>query len=66
LPPHKHLGQLATADAKQLQEARDNREKTQDELRMEQEQARKPPLSRIINIAEMEVMSTHSAADERG
>ncbi|KAI0702513.1 FMN-dependent dehydrogenase-domain-containing protein [Cytidiella melzeri] len=54
LPPHAHLGQLDTASAEQLQDVRENREKTQDELRMEQEQARKRPLNQILNIVEME------------
>ncbi|KAI0094623.1 FMN-dependent dehydrogenase-domain-containing protein [Irpex rosettiformis] len=54
LPLSKHLGQLDVIAAKQLQDARENREKTQDELRMEQEQARKKPLSQILNVTEFE------------
>ncbi|KAI0348665.1 hypothetical protein BDW22DRAFT_1424813 [Trametopsis cervina] len=54
LPPEKHLGPLDTASKQILQAARDNREKTPDELRMEQEQARKPPLNRVMNVQQME------------
>ena len=55
LPPHKHLGRLEGAAVQQLQDARENREKTNDERRMEEEQARKPPLNQIINVMEIEV-----------
>ncbi|KAI0815253.1 FMN-dependent dehydrogenase-domain-containing protein [Irpex lacteus] len=54
LPKHKHLGHLDTDSAKQLQDVRENREKTQDELRMEQEQASKKPISHILNVSEFE------------
>ena len=55
LPKHKHLGQLETAAAEQLRDIREHKEKTRDELRMEQEQARKKPLSQILNVSEFEV-----------
>lgn len=58
LSPEKHLGELDTASASQIQAVRDTREKTEDELRTEREQAAKPPLNRILDLQEMEVSST--------
>ncbi|THH02863.1 hypothetical protein EW026_g75 [Hermanssonia centrifuga] len=54
LSPEKHLGELDTASASQIQAVRDTREKTEDELRTEREQAAKPPLNRILDLQEME------------
>ncbi|CAL1696102.1 unnamed protein product [Somion occarium] len=54
LPPEKHLGDLDVSSANELAAARQDRKKTEDELRMEREQANKPPLSRILNLQEME------------
>ena len=41
LPKQKHLGDLDTSAAREIQAAREKREKTEDELRMEREQANK-------------------------
>jgi len=54
LPREKHLGDLDHAAAEKLQAVRDSREKTQDEIRMELEQSKKPPLRRVLNLQEME------------
>lgn len=55
LPPQKHLGELDNAAARDLENIRNNREKTQDEIRVEREQAAKPPLNQLINLQEIEV-----------
>jgi L-lactate dehydrogenase (cytochrome) len=39
----------------ELQRAQANREKTQDELRMERAELNKPPLKRILTLQDMEV-----------
>ncbi|KAK7694509.1 hypothetical protein QCA50_001695 [Cerrena zonata] len=54
LAPEKHLGDLDSSSAAALSDARQHRKKTEDELRMEREQANKPPLSRILDLQEME------------
>lgn len=38
-----------------LENARKSRKKTQDEIRVEREHAKKPPLSRILDLNDMEV-----------
>jgi len=55
LPPEKHLGDIDNAAQSQLESATKNRKKTDDELRMEREQAAKPSINRILNLQEMEV-----------
>ena len=55
LPKEKHLGDIDSAAADKLQAQRDSREKTEDELRVEREQAAKPPLNRVLDLQEMEV-----------
>ncbi|KAL6302198.1 FMN-dependent dehydrogenase-domain-containing protein [Sparassis latifolia] len=54
LPKDKHLGVLDTAGAQELKEERESRRKTKDELRMEEAEAVKPPLSRVMNLLDME------------
>ncbi|GJE85999.1 FMN-dependent alpha-hydroxy acid dehydrogenase family protein [Phanerochaete sordida] len=54
LPPEKHLGDLESSAAQDLDNARLNRKKTADEVRIEREQAKKPPLSHILNLKDME------------
>ncbi|KAJ3558671.1 hypothetical protein NM688_g782 [Phlebia brevispora] len=54
LPKSKHLGAIDSIAASALQAAKRSRGKTEDELRMEREQAAKPPLNRILNLQEME------------
>lgn len=55
LPKEKHLGSIESAAADKLQAQRESREKTEDELRIEREQAAKPPLNRVLDLQEMEV-----------
>ncbi|KAL4243141.1 cytochrome b5 family protein [Abortiporus biennis] len=54
LPPQKHLGKLDSVSLDQLELARGHRKKTEDELRIEREQAAKPPINRILNLKQME------------
>ncbi|EPQ60684.1 hypothetical protein GLOTRDRAFT_31249 [Gloeophyllum trabeum ATCC 11539] len=54
LPKEKHLGDLDTASAQQVAQASENKPKTKDELRIEQAQREKPPLSRVLSLLEME------------
>lgn len=55
LPREKHLGDLDSSSIAALSDARQHRKKTEDELRIEREQANKPPISRILTLQEMEV-----------
>ena len=55
LPRDRHLGDLNATSAQTLQSARESKKKTEDELRVEREQTAKPPLSRILDLQEMEV-----------
>ncbi|KAF8922417.1 FMN-dependent dehydrogenase-domain-containing protein [Mucidula mucida] len=54
LPPSKHLGSLDATASQQMQTARDNRVKTKDELRVEQAMKERPPLNRLLSIADIE------------
>ncbi|KDQ63607.1 hypothetical protein JAAARDRAFT_189164 [Jaapia argillacea MUCL 33604] len=54
LPKSKHLGSLDTAGASEMTKARENKQKTKDELRMEQAEKEKPPLSQVLSVLEME------------
>ncbi|PCH40489.1 hypothetical protein WOLCODRAFT_136908 [Wolfiporia cocos MD-104 SS10] len=54
LPPDKHLGSLDTSTIAALKKERDTRKKTQDELRVEREQRRKPAINRILSLRDME------------
>ena len=55
LPRNKHLGDLDSTSAKEIEQAEENRRKTQDEIRVELAQASKPPMSRILSLRDMEV-----------
>lgn len=55
LHPSKHLGEVAVEAAQTLDEERKNRRKTKDEIRIEEAHKRKPPLSRILSLYDMEV-----------
>lgn len=57
LPPEKHLGELDASAAQDLDNARRNRKKSADEIRVEREQAKKPPLSHIISLQDMETVA---------
>jgi L-lactate dehydrogenase (cytochrome) len=56
LPPSKHLGPVSDEAASSLDQQQRERakQKTKDELRMEQAQREKPPLSRILSLGQME------------
>ncbi|KAH8109771.1 FMN-dependent dehydrogenase-domain-containing protein [Phellopilus nigrolimitatus] len=54
LPPQKHLGTLDAGAAQAIEQANAEKKKTQDELRVEKAQKEKPPLSRVLNVREME------------
>lgn len=55
IAPEKHLGDLDQASILELRQAKKNQTKTRDELRVEEALKNKPPLSRIINVQDMEV-----------
>lgn len=55
LPKEKHLGPVDANAVEEIQQANANRNKTQDELRMEQAKLNKPPLRRILTLQDMEV-----------
>ncbi|KIJ21373.1 hypothetical protein PAXINDRAFT_164891, partial [Paxillus involutus ATCC 200175] len=54
IPPEKHLGELDEASIRELSQAKNNKVKTKDELRVEEARQSRPPLSRIINVRDME------------
>lgn len=55
LSKDKHLGELDTAAAKEVVREAESRQKTQDEIRVEQAQQQKPALNRLLNLQDMEV-----------
>lgn len=54
LPPEKHLGTLDKASIQELRASVKDKGKTRDELRVEEAIKVKPPLSRMINIQDIE------------
>lgn len=58
LPQSKHLGALNTDAARTISEEQKNRKQTKDELRVAKAESEKPPVSRILSLAEMEVSNT--------
>ncbi|KIM85387.1 hypothetical protein PILCRDRAFT_778154 [Piloderma croceum F 1598] len=54
LSKDKHLGELDTAAAKEVAREAESREKTQDEIRVEQAQRQKPALNRLLNLQDVE------------
>ncbi|KAJ6604787.1 FMN-dependent dehydrogenase-domain-containing protein [Mycena vulgaris] len=68
LPPSKHLGPLSVSAAKSVAHDKENRKKTKDELRVEDAQLQRPPLIRIMSLADMEEVARKayysSAADD--
>ncbi|KAF8844046.1 hypothetical protein BDN67DRAFT_963536 [Paxillus ammoniavirescens] len=54
IAPEKHLGELDGASILELSKAKNNKVKTRDELRVEEAVKSRPPLSRIINVQDME------------
>ncbi|KAI9572839.1 FMN-dependent dehydrogenase-domain-containing protein [Boletus coccyginus] len=54
IAPEKHLGDLDQASILELKQSKKNQIKTKDELRVEEALKNRPPLSRIINVQDME------------
>ncbi|PCH33523.1 hypothetical protein WOLCODRAFT_141673 [Wolfiporia cocos MD-104 SS10] len=54
LPPQKHLGNLDSSGAKQLQVEQASRRRTQDEIRVEKARAQKRPINQILSLKDME------------
>ncbi|KAJ7706039.1 FMN-dependent dehydrogenase-domain-containing protein [Mycena rosella] len=57
LPPSKHLGPLSDIAAKFVAHEQENRKKTKDEARVEKAQLERPPLGRILSLADMEAVA---------
>ncbi|KAJ3570720.1 hypothetical protein NP233_g4212 [Leucocoprinus birnbaumii] len=57
LPSAKHLGPLNSEAVKALSSNSKGRQKTKDELRVEEAARRKPPLDRILNLRDMEAVA---------
>lgn len=55
MPKVKSLGPVNAAAKQQLQDEESLRKKTKDEIRVAEEQAKKPPLKRILTLQDMEV-----------
>ncbi|THU91749.1 hypothetical protein K435DRAFT_968000 [Dendrothele bispora CBS 962.96] len=54
LPPSKHLGPVDSASASALKAEKDNRKRTKDEFRVDKALKERPPLHRILSLADME------------
>ncbi|KAJ7264875.1 FMN-dependent dehydrogenase-domain-containing protein [Mycena haematopus] len=54
LPLSKHLGPLSVSATQTAANGQQNRKKTKDELRVEQALLQRPPLGRILSVADME------------
>ncbi|KAL0566219.1 hypothetical protein V5O48_015793 [Marasmius crinis-equi] len=59
LPPSKHLGSVDSASAQALKKEKDQRKKTKDEIRVEEAMKQRPPLHRILSLADMEKVARH-------
>ncbi|KAG7099346.1 hypothetical protein E1B28_001202 [Marasmius oreades] len=59
LSPSKHLGPVDVDSAKVLTEAKQQRKRTKDELRVEEAIKLRPPLQRILSLADMENVARH-------
>ncbi|KAF8078484.1 FMN-dependent dehydrogenase-domain-containing protein [Lyophyllum atratum] len=57
LPASRHLGPLDSGASHLLRQAQQNRKKTKDELRVEGAHKQRPPLNRILNLADMEAVA---------
>lgn len=55
LLPESHLGCLDESSARELAATTKDKSRTRDELRVEEAVKNKPPLSRVINLRDMEV-----------
>jgi L-lactate dehydrogenase (cytochrome) len=60
LPQSKHLGPISEDAAQSVARAQETRKKTKDEIRVSQALLERPPLGRILNLADMEVNQSHS------
>jgi len=59
LPASKHLGTLSADAALSVQKARRTRKKTQDETRVEKVLKERPPISRMLSLADLEVREVY-------
>ncbi|KAK2461811.1 hypothetical protein APHAL10511_006274 [Amanita phalloides] len=57
LPTEKHLGSLVGKDTAALNRAQNAKAKTKDQLRVEEAHKHKPPIHRILSLAEMEAVA---------
>ncbi|KAF7303314.1 hypothetical protein MKEN_01295500 [Mycena kentingensis (nom. inval.)] len=57
LPASKHLGPLTASAAKSVVDDQKNRNKTKDETRVEAALAQRPPLSRMLSVADLEAVA---------
>jgi L-lactate dehydrogenase (cytochrome) len=55
LSKDKYLGELDTAAAQEIAREAESRDKTKDEIRVEQAQRQKPALNRVLNLQDIEV-----------
>ncbi|KAK7465686.1 hypothetical protein VKT23_005658 [Stygiomarasmius scandens] len=59
LPSSKHLGPVDSFSASVLKAEKENRQKTKDELRVEEALNQRPPLHRILSLVDMENVARH-------
>ncbi|KAF8640425.1 hypothetical protein AX17_000091 [Amanita inopinata Kibby_2008] len=64
LPPEKHLGPLVSDGAVVLNRIQEVKVKTSDQLRVEEAQKHKPPLNRILSLADMEAWAYYRSASD--
>ncbi|KAJ7786460.1 FMN-dependent dehydrogenase-domain-containing protein [Mycena metata] len=57
LPSSKHLGSLSASAAQSISHDQQNRKKTKDEVRVEEALSQRPPLVRIMSLADMEAVA---------
>lgn len=55
LPPSRHLGPLHSEAALIITQEQESRQKTKDELRVDNARKHRPPLHRLLSLADMEV-----------
>ncbi|TFK30571.1 cytochrome b2 [Coprinopsis marcescibilis] len=57
-PPVQFVGQVESGTAQVLHRERESRKKTKDDIRVEEAHKRKPPLSRILSLADIEKVAS--------
>ncbi|KAJ7727840.1 FMN-dependent dehydrogenase-domain-containing protein [Mycena maculata] len=57
LPSSKHLGPLSATATQSVADDQQNRKKTKDEVRVEEALLQRPPLGRILSLADMEAVA---------